>query len=146
DQRLGLFPDRSRDLIKLGTEHMVVTGRSMLDTGQNIGADLDASNSAVTVAVTDGTAFSAGETLLIGSERMLIVDVAGNNLIVKRAWDGSVLAAHTSGADIYASRTLTVERGALGTTAATHLDNAAVSRHVVPGAVRALAVAEALEI
>lgn len=132
------------DLIKLGTEHMIVTGRSMLDTGQNIGANLDASNSAVTVPVTDGTAFHAGETLLIGSERMLIVDIAGNSLIVKRAWDGSVLAAHTSGADIYASRTLTVERGALGTTAATHLDNAAVSRHVVPGAVRALAVAESL--
>jgi hypothetical protein len=48
---------------------------------------------------------------------MLIDDIAGNTLIVKRGWDGTVLAAHTTGATIYAPRTLTVTRGALGTTA-----------------------------
>jgi hypothetical protein len=78
----------------------------------------------------------------LDSERMLIVDIAGNNLTVKRAWDGTVLAAHT-GSSIYAPRTLTVTRGALGTTAAIHTTAAAITCHVVPGLVRELCIAEA---
>jgi len=128
------------DLIRVGDERMLVIGRRMLDTGQDLGADLTASNAAVSVSVTDGTAYSVDEVLLIGSERMLVVDIAGNTLTVRRAWDGSVLAAHTAGADIYAPRTLVVERGAVGTTAATHLAAASVYRHVPPGPVSALCV------
>jgi hypothetical protein len=132
------------DLLRVDDERLLVTGRTMLDTGQNLGADLAASAAAVTVAVSDGTGYSVDEVLLIGSERMLVVDIAGNALTVKRAWDGSVLAAHTTGADIYAPRTLTVVRGALGTTAATHLTAAPVARHVPPGPVVALCVGLAL--
>ena len=130
-------------LIRVGTERMSVTGKTMLDTGQNLASPLTASTADVTVAVATGSAYTVGETLLLDSERMLVVDVAGNNLTVKRAYDGSVLAAHT-GSDIYAPRTLTVERGALGTTAETHLTAAAVTRHVVPGPVRSLVLAEAV--
>ncbi|WP_049562236.1 hypothetical protein [Nonomuraea sp. SBT364] len=132
------------DILRVGTERMIVTGRAMLDTGQNIAADLTASNASVTVTVTDGTAYAVDEVLLVGSERMLVVDVAGNDLTVRRAWDGSVLAAHTAGADVYAPRTLTVTRGALGTTAAAHDTAAAVVRHLVPGLVRDAVVALAL--
>ena len=128
------------DLLRVDTERMIVTGRSMLDTGQNLGADLAASAAAVTVAVTTGSEYAVDEVLLIGSERMLVVDIAGNALTVKRSWDGSVLAVHTAGADIYAPRALTVERGALGTTAATHLTAAPIARHVPPGPVVALCV------
>lgn len=132
-------------VIRVDAERMLVTGRRMLDTGQDLAGDLTTSAAAATVPVADGTAYDLDEVILIDAERMLIVDVAGNNLIVKRAWDGSTLAAHTSGADIYAPRTLLVERGALGTTAATHTSGTAIARHVVPGLVRDLAVAEALE-
>lgn len=132
------------DILIVDSERMIVTGKSMLDTGQNLGGNLTAQNSAVTVAVTTGSSYSVGEVILIDAERMLVVDIAGNNLIVKRAWDGSVLAAHTAGADIYAPRTLTVTRGALGTTAAAHSSGAAATRHVVPGLIRDLAVALAL--
>lgn len=128
------------DLLRVDTERMLVTGRSMLDTGQNLGADLAASAAAVTVAVTTGSEYAVDEVLLIGSERMLVVDIAGNALTVKRAWDGSALAAHTASADIYAPRALTVVRGALGTTAATHLTAAPIARHVPPGPVVALCV------
>lgn len=132
-------------VIRVDSERMLVTGRSMADTGQNLGgAGLTASNASVTVAVTDGTAFAMDEVILIESERMLIVDIAGNNLTVKRAWDGSVLAAHAAGVDIYALRTLTVQRGALGTTAATHNSGATINRWDPPGPVRALAIAEAV--
>lgn len=132
-------------VIRVDTERMLVTDKTMLDTGQNLGADLAASNAATTVQVTTGSAYTPDEVILIDGERMLIIDVAGNNLIVKRGWDGTVLAAHTAGADIYAPRALLVERGALGTTAASHSDTAAVYRHLPPGLIRDLAIAEALD-
>lgn len=131
-------------IIRVDDERMIVTEKSMLTTGQTLqGGTLDSSNAAVTVAVTDGTTFFVGETILLNSERMLIVDIAGNNLTVKRAWDGTVLSPHT-GSTIYAPRTLTVERGALGTTAATHLTATAILKHSAPPLVRQLAIAETL--
>ena len=52
---------------------------------------------------------------------------------------------HT-GSTIYGYRTLTVTRGALGTTAASHLTGAAVYRWDVPGPVRELTIAEAVNL
>ncbi|MEU6397874.1 hypothetical protein ABZ867_12940 [Streptomyces cinnamoneus] len=133
-------------LLRIDDERMTVTGRSMLDTGQNLGADLDAKASTVTVTVASAAGFAVDETILIDAERMLIVDIAANNLIVKRGWNGSVLAAHTTGADIYAPRTLTVTRAALGTTAAAHNTASAVYRWDPPSLIQTLAVAEVLNL
>lgn len=131
------------NVIKIDSERMIVTGRSMLDTGQNC-STLAASESDVAITgITAGT-IAVDEVLLVDSERMLVVDVAGTTLTVKRRWDGSVLAAHTVGADIYAPRTLTVTRGALGTTAATHSTSTAIVRQVYPGLVQELCLAEAI--
>lgn len=132
-------------ILRVDSERMLVTGRRMLDTGQNVGGSgLTAQANSVTVTVADGTAFAVDEILLIESERMLIVDIAGNNLTVIRAWDGSVLAAHAAAVDIYAARTLTVRRGALGTTAATHSTATSVVRWEPPGLVRDLVIAEVI--
>jgi hypothetical protein len=133
------------DLLLCGTERMLVTGRTWLTSGQTLGTSLTASAAGVTVAVASGAALHTGEVILLDSERMLITDIAGNNLTVKRAWDGSVLATH-AGSTVYASRTLTVVRGAAGTTAATHSNGATLTRHVVPGLVNRLAVAESLTV
>lgn len=130
-------------VIMVGDERMIVTRRGMLTTGQALVTPVAADNSVTTIAVTDGTKYFPEETLLLDAERMLVVDVAGNNLIVRRAWDGSVLASHTA-STIYAPRALTVERGALGTTAATHLDAAVLTRWVVPPLINSLAIAEAM--
>lgn len=127
------------DIVRVDDERMIVTGKSMLTSGQTLQTPLTASAANVTVAVTTGSDFAVDEVILLDSERMLIVDIAGDNLTVRRAWDGSVLAAHT-GSTIYAPRALTVERGALGTTAATHSDGADIVRHVPPGPVVALCV------
>lgn len=132
------------NLIRVDTERMLVTGRRMLDTGQDLAADLAAQNADVTVAVADGSSFNPDDVILIGGERMLVADVAGNTLVVKRAWDGSVLAAHTTGASVFAPRTLVVTRGVLGTAAATHSTAAAVAVHRPPALIRDLAVAESL--
>jgi hypothetical protein len=110
-------------VIRLDTERMFVTEKSWVASGQTVLTPLTASAANVTIAVTDGTQFVSGETLLVDSERVLVTDVAGNNLTVDRARNGSVLASH-SGSALYWPRTLTVQRGALGTTAASHLTNA----------------------
>lgn len=135
------------DLIKADSERMLVTSKSMVDTGVNIHSSDSLTASPADVSITMSTTTSApvvDEVILIDSERMLVVDVAGSTLTVKRQWDGSVLAAHAANADIYAPRTLTVTRGAYGTTAATHSSAAAITRHVPPGAVRDLALGLAL--
>ncbi|MEV0618545.1 hypothetical protein AB0I81_34820 [Nonomuraea sp. NPDC050404] len=131
------------DLIKVGDERMLVADKSMVSTGQTLQDPMTTSAADVSVVVTTGSAFVVGEVILLDSERMLVVDIAGNALTVKRAWDGSVLAAHT-GSTIYALRALTVVRGVLGTTAASHNDASPISRHVVPALVRSLCVAEAI--
>ena len=135
------------DLIKVDSERMLVTGKSMLDTAVNIDAGDSLLASAADVAITMSTTTGApveGEIILIGSERMLVVDVASTVLTVKRAWDGTVLATHAGSADIFAPRTLTVVRASAGTTAATHSTSAAITKHVVPPLVRDLAIAEAM--
>lgn len=137
------------DLLTVGTERMEVTGRSLVDTTVNLTAGIDGEVRTVTVPVGDGTAFTAGEEITIDAETMLIRSIAGNNLLVKRQVAGSQLAAHLSGADVYAARALTVTRGALGTTAATHLISAPITAQVYPQPVVtgtvALAMAQLLQ-
>ncbi|NUO42423.1 MAG: hypothetical protein HOV82_10325 [Streptomyces sp.] len=130
-------------VLRIDDERMIVTGRSMVDTGQGFGDSMTAAKNDVSIGAADGTAYAVDEVILRDSERMLIVDISGNTLTVERAWDGSVLAAHTDSA-IYAPRALTVVRGALGTTAATHVDASSVVRWDPPGLVRDLTIAEAL--
>lgn len=132
-------------VLRVDSERMLVTNRTMADTGQNLGgAGLTAQPNNVSITVADGGAFAVDEVLLVGSERMLIVDIAGNALTVQRAWDGTVLAAHAAGSTIYAPRVLTVTRGALGTTAATHGNAAPAYRWDPPGLAHDLTIADAI--
>lgn len=131
-------------LLRVGDERLVVTARTVLDSGQNLGAALDDSDADDAVNLTDGTVFHPGEVLTVGTERMLLVDVVGNVGTVKRAWDGTRLAAHLIAADIYADRRLTVERAAAGTTAAAHDTAAALTVWVAPSGVAAFTTAGAI--
>lgn len=131
-------------ILRVDTERMLVTNRTLLTTGQTLQVPVDATEADTSIAVTSGSAFFAGETITLDAETMLIIRVAGNTLVVERAFDGSTLAAHT-GSTIYAPRTLTIDRGALGTTAATHNSATTVYRHLVPVLVNSLCVAETIE-
>lgn len=133
------------DLLLVDSERMLVTERANITTGQSQqGSGCSTANAGdVALGVVDGTKFFLNEVLQLDSERMRVVDVTGNTVTVKRAWDGTVLATH-SGATIYASRLLTVTRAVLGSTAATHSSAAIVNRSVYPGLVKALTLAEAL--
>lgn len=130
-------------LLRIDSERMTVTDKSFVTSGQTVQTPLTANLNNQTLAVTDGTQFSKRETLLIDAENVLVVDIAGNNLIVKRAQQGSALAAHT-GSTIYWARQLTVTRGVLGTTAAAHGNGSVVVRHKPPALVEQLTVAYAL--
>ncbi len=123
------------DILLIDSERMVIRERTFVDSTQNLGTALIASEADTTVAVSDGTAFAVEEILLLGSERMRVVDIAGNNLTVKRAWDGSQLAAHSSTptTDVYALTGVELERAALGTTIAAHAADAVVYRWLPPG-------------
>ncbi len=133
------------DLILVDTEQMIVTAKTQLDTTVDFssgGTTADKSDNAITL---DGPGLKVGESILADSERMLIVEYNSATEIatVKRAWDGSVLATHTT-PSVFAPRTLTVERDAVGTTAATHSDTTAITRNVAPGPIVDLCIAEAI--
>lgn len=137
----GRFDVGVGSLILVGTERIVVTNRRMSDTTQNLQGTMSDVHSDVIVDVTDGTAFAVDEVILLGAERMKVNDIAGNNLIVTRAWDGSPLTTHSALEDVFALRTFTVQRGALGTTAASHTSGDAMYAHEY-GIVNELCVAE----
>lgn len=132
------------DVIVIGSERLLVTDINYSSTGITaISGGNNALKNDNVIAVANGTLFSNLEVILMDQEFMLITNVLGNNLIVQRAWGGSILATHSSPV-IWANRLLTVTRGALGTTAATHLTNAPVLRCEYPSLVRQVARAHAL--
>lgn len=122
-------------ILHAGDERMIVTDRRMIDTGQDLGDALAARADVTAVTVDDGDEFAPDQVILIGAERMQVVDIAGDQLVVRRAVEGTVLGTHGAGADVYASRRLTVRRGALGTTAASHSAGTPLTRHVPPAPV-----------
>ena len=131
------------DILQTGGERFNVIERAWVDTGETVTAPVQSSVGERTVTVSDGTAFAADEQIQINAETMTITAILGNDLIVRRAVDGSTVAAHAATDPVWASRDLTVERGALGTTAATHLIGAALTAHVVPSPVEQLVIAQA---
>lgn len=118
------------DLILCGTEQMVVTAKGLTTTTTTLSGNPTASQADTTIGVASGAAVHAGELVTVDSETMEVLSVSGNNLAVRRAVDGSTLAAHVSTTVVYAPRALTVERGAVGTTAASHSTSAALTRNV----------------
>ncbi|MFD8805565.1 hypothetical protein [Streptomyces sp. NPDC059597] len=128
-------------ILRIDTERLLVTDRRQQATGQT--GTIDASKASTLLPVADSSQFAVDEVILLDAERMRIDDIAGNNLVVERAYDGTVLTAHTS-TPIYAPRALTVTRGALGTTAGAHTSGSTVAQWTPPGLVSQLARAEAI--
>ena len=132
------------DLLIVDSERMLVTGALSATTGQTNLSGLTTDSAADdTFTCTSGAALNCDEIIAVDSERMLVVDINGNTGVVKRAWDGTRLAAHSAATTIYAYRLLPVQRGQLGTTAAAHTSAANVNLHLVPAMIRDLCIAEA---
>jgi hypothetical protein len=134
-------------VLRVNSERVIVTERAMLDTSVTIDAADSLTASKADVAITLSTLTHApqvGETILIDSERMRVVELAGSVITVERAYDGTVLAAHAALTAIYAPRRLTITRGALGTTAATHSSGDDIYVWQPPPLVRQLSIAESV--
>jgi hypothetical protein len=132
-------------VLRVDDERMLVTSREWLDLGVTLAQALTERNNATTITLSATTAaVRAGETLLIGAERMLVEDVAGTTCVVKRAVDGSTIAAHDVAAAVWAPRDLTVTRGALGTAKAAHSLSAPLWRHEPPAPVQTLTLHQTL--
>jgi hypothetical protein len=132
------------DLIFIDDEAMLVIGRTWTVNSSQTTAGLTDKNNDVVLAVDSGADFNIGEVILVDAEKMLITGIATDNLIVKRVYDGSVLAAHTDDTDIYNDRVLSIVRGGVGTTAASHSDQASIARNLPPGLITDWCLAEAL--
>lgn len=114
-------------LVLIDSERILVSDASLAVTGATLAADLAGQKSSTILTVSDGTKINVGELLYIDSERMDVQSISGNIVVVDRAVNASVLAAHSSGTTIYAPRTLVVLRSRLGTSAASHSNAATVS-------------------
>lgn len=129
-------------LLKIDTERLLIMDRRMSTTAITTTSALTDVTSARSFTTAGASSLAIGETILIDSERMRIDDIAGFTVIVSRAWDGTVLASHSSGSTIFALRTFIAKRGVLGSTAATHSDATSVYVHEYPSLLTELVVAE----
>lgn len=123
-------------LLVIGSERIIVTDQSLVDTGINVSGAIATGAGVTSVPVDDGTGIHAGETVTIGAERMYVLDVSGNTLIVRRGVEGSVVTAHSNADAVLAPRSFTVARGTRGTSSASHANGATVSAWVPPSLAR----------
>jgi len=135
------------DTLLIDSEQIFVADRAFAARGSillNMGSNLAATNATVTVTLDGSHGIVAGEIIRLDSEQMYVVSVSTNDLTVIRAWDGSVLAAHNDDVACHVNRTLTIERGLNGTTAASHSDSASITRYLPDADVVRWCLAEAL--
>lgn len=132
-------------LVQLDNERIIVTERGTASTTATLSGALGASKAETVLTVSNPALLNQGERILIDGEWMFIETIAGSSVIVTRAANGTVLAAHSGGALIYAPRVLTVARGQLGTTAASHLSAAPVVNVLAPSQVIEANIALALD-
>jgi hypothetical protein len=125
------------------SERFVVLEKAPIVTGATLNGGLTANKAEIAITVSDGTLIKAGERVRVDGEWMRVNDIAGNVLYVTRAVNATVLAAHLSGAAVYAPRLLTVDRGQLGTAAAAHLTGVTISNILPPSFVTECAIAGA---
>lgn len=124
-------------------ERILVTDVAAVATGltQSGSGVTTASSDDQALAVTGAGALNRGEVIVLDQEDMLVEQVVGGVATVRRAFDGTALAAHAA-AGVYAFRQFSVLRAQLGTAAAAYDSGAAVYRHRVPPLVRDLSIAE----
>lgn len=140
----GYFAPGIGSLIKIDTERLLLMDRRMSSTALTTTSAMTDITSNRSFTSAGAASLAIGEIILLDSERMRIDDIAGSTVIVTRAWDGTVLASHTSGSTIYALRTFLARRGVLGSTAASHSDAAPVYVHEYPALLNELVIAESI--
>jgi len=70
-----------------------------VDSTANSAEEIDIIETAITVS--DGSAFAYGDIIKINDEKMLVINIGGDTLTVKRGFLGSTTAIHSTATDIY---------------------------------------------
>ncbi len=125
-------------VLLLGTEWIFVKATAApVASVTTLSAALDAKDEIITVA--DGSLLHVGEIIRMGVEQARVLDINGNTVALQRGWNKTTKTTHSISSNVDVYRNFTIERGVNGSTAATHLINAAMSRQVVPEDVNGLA-------
>jgi hypothetical protein len=123
-------------VLLLESEWELVTGTGAATAGvTTLSAGID--DTVEEIGVANGALVKTGEMVQVDFERMKILDISGNTLLVARGINGTKRASHVISAPVNVFRTYSVTRGANGSTAAGH-SSAAVSRQVAPADVNYL--------
>lgn len=118
-------------VLRIGTEQFLVEDIGALTAAiTTTNEALDASEEEVTVV--DGSLVNVGEIIRVNFEKMRILDISTNDLLVARGYLHTKKVTHTTGANVDVHRTFTVKRGVNGTTAAAQADNADINRYLPP--------------
>ena len=111
--------------VSVDNEVMTLTGKSTANLTANLGGTV----LNVTLNVTAGTGttrFAAGDYIRVDNEIMLVASTAANTLTVGRGALGTTRVAHSSGAAVVALDRFAVTRGVLSTAVVSHNSGAAV--------------------
>lgn len=132
-------------VLVVGSEWLIVSDQQFTaTTSATVGALADKA-SVNTINVTDGSLFEPGERAALGGEIIEIRRVVGNVLHVARAVDGSKIEAHPDATTIWKPSFYTIQRGALGSEAASLTSGDPVNVWRPPATIRQLAIAETLQ-
>lgn len=115
-------------LIESEQEYVEATGTAT-DSTTTTNEAIDSSEDEIDVV--DAATLHIGEIIRIDFERMKILDIVSNTLLVMRGWGNTKKVAHNTGVAVYVFRTFTVNRDVNGTVAVTHT-NAAINRYLAP--------------
>jgi uncharacterized Zn finger protein len=132
------------DLLTIGAERVLVEEIEFEDTAVNTDGTVSAQVNDTTIPTADESGNVVGETIRINDEQMLITSITTGNLNVLRAQNGTALAAHGSGDDIYANRLVTLERAVTGTSAVATSSGEAISKQVYQPLIEQWCTAEAI--
>ena len=118
-------------VLLIDSEQILVTGwGDPTASATTLSAALDATSDQV--ALTSGSGLNTGELLRVDFEDMRLHRKKTNTGLVVRNWNNTGQVAHLIAAAVDVYRTVTIERGVNGTTAASHASGAAISRYMVP--------------
>ena len=133
------------DTLLIAADPLFVSAKALVDTTADLSdASVTANSNNVSITLDDASLVKQGEIITLDSERMLIESISGNVLTVERAVDGSVLAAHANGINVWAPRTLTVVRDINGVDSATHANSTAITKYAPPADIRGYVQAYAI--
>lgn len=118
-------------VLKLGDEQILVTGWD--EPTEEVAWLFEALDSTSDeLELDDGDLVNVGETIRIDFEKMRVTARRADRFSAKRAWNNTRQSLHVVESPVDVYRTITVERGINGTTAAEHLSGIDLYRYIVP--------------